>query len=269
MQLALFGIDNDALNLTVNLLIVFLIMVWLALIAWTFLDARRRIDDPVLVACATAASFIPFIGTVIYAILRPPEFTEDRHERELEIRATELRVRQLTEQSCPKCGHPIEKAYLRCPDCQARVKDPCPSCEKPIDPRWSMCPYCETPVRREPPKRPAPARRPSREPDRERPTRGGPPRAKSPPAAKKPPAPKRAAPKPAASKPAAPKRAAPKSAKRETPERERDRVATASRSRRPPARPAKGKSTVDEPTAEHRFEGDSGDESPPRPAPAS
>jgi hypothetical protein len=254
MQLALFGIENDALNLTVNLLVVFLVMVWLALIAWTFLDASRRMEDPVLVVCATAASFIPFIGTVIYAILRPPEFTEDRHERELEIRAAELRVRQLTEQSCPKCGYPIEKAYLRCPSCQARVKDPCPSCEKPIDPRWSICPYCETPVRREPPRRAAPGRRPSREPDRERPKRERPARAKSPPAPKKPPA---------------PKRAAPKSTKRETPARERDRVAAASRARRPPARPAKGKSTVDEPTAEHRFEEESGDESPPRPAPAS
>jgi hypothetical protein len=246
MQLALFGIDNDALNLTVNLLVVFLVMVWLALIAWTFLDARRRMEDPVLVACATAASFIPFVGTVIYAILRPPEFTEDRHERELEIRAAELRVRQLTEQSCPKCEYPIEKAFLRCPNCQSRVKDPCPSCEKPIDPRWSMCPYCETLMRREPPKRRAPERRPRREPERERPQRERPARAKSQPAPKK--------------------RAAPK---RETPERERDKVAAASRARRARAKTAKGKSTVDEPTAEHRFEGDSGDESPPRPAPAS
>jgi hypothetical protein len=246
MQLALFGIDNDAINLTVNLLVVFLAMVWVALIAWTFLDARRRMEDPVLVACATAASFIPFVGTVIYAILRPPEFTEDRHERELEIRAAELRVRQLTEQSCPKCEYPIEKAFLRCPNCQSRVKDPCPSCEQPIDPRWSMCPYCETLMRREPPKRRAPERRPRREPERERPQRERPARAKSQPAPKK--------------------RAAPK---RETPERERDKVAAASRARRARAKTAKGKSTVDEPTAEHRFEGDSGDESPPRPAPAS
>jgi Double zinc ribbon len=261
MQLALFGIDNDALNLTVNLLVVFLVMVWIALIAWTFLDARRRMEDPVLVACATAASFIPFVGTVIYAILRPPEFTEDRHERELEIRAAELRVRQLTEQSCPKCEYPIEKAFLRCPNCQSRVKDPCPSCEKPIDPRWSMCPYCETALRREPPKRPAPERRPRREPQRERPQRERPARAKSSPApTKSPPAPK---------KRAAPKRETPEREKRQAPERERDRVAAASQARRTRAKTAKGKSTVDEPTAEHRFEGDSGDESPPRPAPAS
>ena len=60
--LALFGITNDGLNLAVNLLILFLVVLWLALIAWTFFDARRRIDDPVLVACATAASLFPFVG---------------------------------------------------------------------------------------------------------------------------------------------------------------------------------------------------------------
>jgi hypothetical protein len=160
MPAAIFGIENDALNLTVNLLILFLVVLWLALIAWTYFDARRRIEDPFLVMCATAASIFPYVGTVVYSILRPPEFLADRHERELEIRASELRVRQLEEQSCPNCGHPVERTFLRCPSCRARIKDPCESCGKPIDPRWSICPYCETPVRRAAPpeRRPEPAR---------------------------------------------------------------------------------------------------------------
>jgi hypothetical protein len=165
MPAAIFGIDNDALNLAVNLLILFLVVVWLALIAWTYFDAQRRIEDPFLVACATAAAVFPFVGTIVYSILRPPEFLADRRERELETRASELRVRQLEEQSCPNCGHPVERNFLRCPSCRARIKDPCESCGKPIDPRWSICPYCETPVRRsEPPessrqRRAAPARK--------------------------------------------------------------------------------------------------------------
>jgi hypothetical protein len=168
MPFALFGIDNDALNLTVNLLVLFLVVVYLALIAWTYFDARRRMEDPVLIACSVGASLFPYLGAVVYTILRPPEFLEDRRERELEIRAAELRVRQLTEQSCPRCQYPLEKTFLRCPNCRARVKDPCPSCEKPVDPRWSMCPYCETAIQREPPRRrPAPERRrPAAEPRR-------------------------------------------------------------------------------------------------------
>src|ERR1700752_104076 len=128
MLVALFGITNDGLNLFVNLLLLFLVVVWIALIAWTYLDAKRRVRDPVLVACATGASLFPYVGTGVYAILRPPESLEDAHERELETRAAELRVRQLEEQSCPNCGHPIERTFLRCPSCRARVQDPCDSC---------------------------------------------------------------------------------------------------------------------------------------------
>jgi hypothetical protein len=150
--LAIFGIDNDGVNLALNLLILFLVVVYIALIAYTYLDARRRLEDPVLVGCATVASLFPFLGVIVYTILRPPEFLEDRRERDLEIRASQLRVRQLEENSCPNCEHPVERTYLRCPSCRARIKDPCESCGKPVDPRWSLCPYCETPTRRsEPP----------------------------------------------------------------------------------------------------------------------
>jgi double zinc ribbon protein len=144
MSLAIFGITNDGLNLAATLFILMLVVLWLALIVYTYLDARRRISDPFLVACATVASFFPYIGTAVYAIVRPPEFLEDAHERELEIKAAELRVRQLREQSCPSCEYPVERNYLRCPNCQRRLKDPCPSCGKPVDPRWGLCPYCES-----------------------------------------------------------------------------------------------------------------------------
>jgi hypothetical protein len=144
MPLAIFGITDDSLNLVATLFLLMLVVLWLALIVYTYLDARRRISDPFLVACATVASFFPFIGTAVYAIVRPPEYLEDAHERELEIKAAELRVRQLREQTCPNCDYSVEKNYLRCPNCQRRLKDPCPTCRKPVDPRWGLCPYCET-----------------------------------------------------------------------------------------------------------------------------
>jgi Double zinc ribbon len=144
MAIAIFGISDNGLSLVVNLLILMLVVIWLALIVYTYLDAKRRISDPFLIGCATLASFIPYIGTAVYAIVRPPEFLEDAHERELEIKAAELRVRQLTEHSCPGCGFPVEKNFLRCPECQRRLKNPCPSCSRPVDPKWALCPYCET-----------------------------------------------------------------------------------------------------------------------------
>jgi hypothetical protein len=167
MALAIFGITNSGLNLAATLVLLLLIVLWLALIVYTYLDARRRIGDPFLVACATIASFFPYIGTAVYTIVRPPEFLEDAHERELEIKAAELRVRQLREQSCPNCEYPVEKNYLRCPNCQRRLKDPCPTCGEPVDPRWGLCPYCETALAGERSRQPR-RRRPEGERERER-----------------------------------------------------------------------------------------------------
>lgn len=146
MLTALFGIDDGSLNLAVNLLILVLVVVWLALVYWTYADARRRIGDSVLVATATAASLFPFIGTVVYTILRPPEYLEDARERELETKAAELRLLRLTATSCPRCEYPVELSWLRCPQCQHRLKDPCRECGRPVDPRWAICPHCETAV---------------------------------------------------------------------------------------------------------------------------
>ena len=61
-SLGIFGIKNDGVNTAVNVLLLVLVVVWFALIFWTYADARRRIDDPMLVACATAASLFPFVG---------------------------------------------------------------------------------------------------------------------------------------------------------------------------------------------------------------
>ncbi len=144
---AIFGITNDGLNLAVKLLLLFLVAIWLALVFWTYADARRRVGDPMLVTCAAAAAFFfPFVGSIVYAIVRPPEYLEDARERELEIAAAEARLIQVQESTCPHCGHDIEKTFLRCPHCTRRLKEPCTNCARPLDPRWQICPYCEAEV---------------------------------------------------------------------------------------------------------------------------
>jgi hypothetical protein len=146
-----FGINNDALNTAVNVLILVLVVVWAALVFWTFADARRRIDDPMLVACATAASLFPFVGTIVYLIVRPPEFVDDVRLRELEMTAAEARLANLDYQLCPHCDYEVKSDYLRCPSCARKLKERCYSCGKPVDPSWQLCPYCEAEVRTTPP----------------------------------------------------------------------------------------------------------------------
>jgi hypothetical protein len=150
MTIALFGIENDGLNLAVNLLIFFLVVIWVALVYWTYSDATRRLDDPLLIGCATVASLFPFIGTIVYTIVRPPDYLEDAHERDLEIRAAEKRLALLDNRTCRNCGSEIEPSFLRCPSCMRKLKEPCRSCGRPLDPRWRVCPYCEAEVAGQP-----------------------------------------------------------------------------------------------------------------------
>jgi hypothetical protein len=158
--IAYFGIESSGLSLAIDLLILFLVVLYFSLIYWTYADARRRIADPMLIGCATAASFFPFVGTIVYMILRPPEYLEDVRERELELQAAEARLQDLDHGLCPHCDYRVERDFIRCPSCLRKLKERCTSCSRPLDRAWTICPYCETDV-------PAakPARRASRRED--------------------------------------------------------------------------------------------------------
>jgi hypothetical protein len=146
MSLAYFGIESSGLNLVIDLLILFAVVLYLSLIYWTYADARRRIHDPMLVGCSTAASLFPFVGTIVYMILRPPEYLEDVRERELETQAAEARLQELDSGLCPYCDYRIERDFVRCPSCLRKLKERCVSCSRPLDQAWTICPYCETEV---------------------------------------------------------------------------------------------------------------------------
>jgi hypothetical protein len=141
--LAIFGIKNNALDTAASVALLVLGVLYLSLIFWTFADARRRIDDPLLVVCATLASFFPFVGTIVYLIVRPPEFLDDVRLRELEMTAAEARLASLDYSLCPHCDYEVQSDYLRCPSCMRKLKERCYSCSKPIDPAWRICPFCE------------------------------------------------------------------------------------------------------------------------------
>ncbi|HEY5344425.1 MAG TPA: zinc ribbon domain-containing protein [Solirubrobacteraceae bacterium] len=144
--LAYFGIESSGLSLVIDLLILFVVVLYFALIYWTYADARRRIYDPMLVGCATAASLFPFVGTIVYMILRPPEYLEDVRERELEMQAAQARLHDLDHGLCPHCDYRIERDFIRCPSCLRKLKERCVSCSRPLEEAWTICPYCETEV---------------------------------------------------------------------------------------------------------------------------
>ena len=137
--------DSDTWYVIRNLGILFLIVFWLAWAYWVFKDARRRIEDPWLVAMATILGLVPIVGPLVYLFFRPPEYLEDRRERELEIRAMEDQIGQRAS-NCPVCRAAVEPDFLVCPVCTTKLKQACTGCKAPLEPLWQVCPYCETPV---------------------------------------------------------------------------------------------------------------------------
>lgn len=129
-----------------NLILFFVVVFWLATSYWVYKDARRRIDDPWLVAMATLLGLVPpFLGPIIYLFFRPPEYLDDVRERELEIRAMEERIAQ-QELRCPVCRAQVEGGFLVCPVCTTRLKQACASCGSPLEQIWQVCPFCAAPV---------------------------------------------------------------------------------------------------------------------------
>lgn len=135
---------EKALDLAQNLAGILALVFYVAIVLWTYKDARRRIDDPILIATAVACSMLPLVGVLVYMMLRPPEYLADVRERELEIRAMERTLGQ--QERCPNCRSHIESNYLACPICMYKLRQPCTTCDRPLDPRWTMCPFCETNV---------------------------------------------------------------------------------------------------------------------------
>jgi len=138
--------DSGAWMILRNMTIFFVVVFWLATAYWVFKDARRRVDDGLLVGMAVLLALAaPFIGAIIYMFLRPPEYLEDVRERELEIQAMEDRLSR-QELHCPVCRAEVEASFLVCPVCTSKLKQACVKCASPLEALWQICPYCATPV---------------------------------------------------------------------------------------------------------------------------
>src|ERR687885_91496 len=112
-----------------NLALLLVVIFWVATVYWVYKDARRRVDDPWLVAVATAIGIVPFVGPLIYMLFRPPEYLEDVRERELEIKAMEERLAR-RDLHCPVCRAEVSQEFLVCPVCTTKLKQARSSCRR-------------------------------------------------------------------------------------------------------------------------------------------
>src|SRR5215475_12449025 len=84
-----------------NLAIILAVVFWVGLAFWVHKDARRRIDDPLLVVMATFLGLVPpFIGPVVYLLFRPSDTIEDVRSRRVELQALEQHLAR-SQPTCP------------------------------------------------------------------------------------------------------------------------------------------------------------------------
>ena len=137
---------SPTLHFITSMLVFFLIALWIACAYWVYKDARRRVDDKIVLAvCVLTGIVFGLLGLIVYTIVRPPELLSDRRERELEVQMMEQRIGESSR--CSFCKTPVRDDYLVCPTCGHRLRSTCTSCGKPLEPSWRVCPYCEADVR--------------------------------------------------------------------------------------------------------------------------
>ena len=149
MTLASF-LSTGTQHAILNGLAFFAFVLWLCLGFWTYKDAKRRIEDPLLIGMSVVlALVIPYLGPFVYMLFRPPEYLDDVRERDLEIKAIERRLGG-SDLRCPVCRAEVEEDFLVCPVCTTKLRQSCSNCHRPLEALWQVCPYCETPIEHDP-----------------------------------------------------------------------------------------------------------------------
>ena len=115
-------------------------VLYILTIAWTIKDGIARGANWKI--WLVIAILLPFLGALIYCLMRPSLLLIDKEEQELDIT---LKSRMLSKYgNCANCGFPVTDEFAFCPNCQKQLKAICSHCGKAIELEWEICPYCGT-----------------------------------------------------------------------------------------------------------------------------
>jgi hypothetical protein len=138
-------INNPIVQLAGQLIVIYVVMLWLGTAYWAFRDMQARTENPILpyFAAALIIFFTPLLfvfAVVLYLIVRPRESLAEVYERSLaeESLLAEVEKNEL----CPVCRDRVDADWIVCPNCRTRLHRVCPSCNRLVDPNWSLCAYC-------------------------------------------------------------------------------------------------------------------------------
>ncbi len=135
---------NPIVKLSIQAMVLYYLVLWLAAAYWAFRDMQLRSENPVLpyIAAALIVLFnvlFPF-GIVVYRIVRPQEKIGEVYERNLAEEALLAEVEAI--HSCPTCRRRVNDEWIICPTCRTRLNRVCASCGRLVGLDWSLCAWC-------------------------------------------------------------------------------------------------------------------------------
>lgn len=132
---------EDVIYLVAALAGAYWAILWLSAIVWTFRDVKDRSSDLVSQGVAVLLVLVFNIpGLILYLILRPHQTLTEAYEHNIETEAILHEMGEL--RLCPTCSTRVERDFLFCPHCAARLREACATCAKPLLLAWQTCPYC-------------------------------------------------------------------------------------------------------------------------------
>ena len=134
-------VGNIDFNMFGTLFIVALVVFWLVIIGWVWVDSSERTSKKGLkIGYILLVIFFNIFGLIIYLIIRPSETIEEIYWEDLERRYLKYETSELGD--CPRCGSQLYPGYVFCTDCGYRLKVKCPQCGVLIDKDHLFCEYC-------------------------------------------------------------------------------------------------------------------------------
>ncbi len=138
-------LNNPIVQLASQLIVIYVVLLWLGTAYWAFRDMQARTENPILpyFAAALIIFFTPLLfvfAVVLYLIIRPRETLAEVYERSLaeESLLAEVEKNEL----CPVCRDRVDADWLVCPNCRTRLHRVCPSCNRLAEPTWPLCAFC-------------------------------------------------------------------------------------------------------------------------------
>ena len=136
--------ENPITGFVARLIGAYVIVVWLAVAIWAFVDMRRRTSNPIAAYAAAAfiilASPVLFVPAVlVHRLLRPADFTSDRRVAHLREAALEAEV---VGPRCPECRRVVDEEWLICPGCRRALGHHCHACGSTVAIDWPVCSWC-------------------------------------------------------------------------------------------------------------------------------